>query len=59
MQESGIKLNLGCLPESITKLENGKLRVEFSNGESDVFDTVLAAVGTLLTTSVAVLDLVW
>lgn len=35
----------GVTPTSIERIENGQLRVVFSNGGSDVFDTVLAAVG--------------
>ena len=45
MVSHGINLRLGVLPTSITKLPSGRLRVEFSSGDSDEFDTVLCAVG--------------
>ena len=45
MQHSGTKIKTGVLPESIVKQDSGKLLVTFTNGESDEFDTVLAAVG--------------
>jgi len=45
MEHSGTKIKTGVLPESIAKQDNGKLLVTFTNGESDEFDTVLAAVG--------------
>jgi len=41
----GIKLLKKVTPSSIEKLEDGKLKVTFSNGETDVFDTVLNATG--------------
>jgi hypothetical protein len=34
----------GVLPTSIVK-DNGRLLVTFSNGEQEIFDTVVAAVG--------------
>ena len=48
MKES-IAINEGVTPSRIERIENGQLRVVFSSGGvdmgSDVFDTVLAAVG--------------
>lgn len=48
MKES-ITINEGVTPSRIERIENGQLRVVFSSGGvdvgSDVFDTVLAAVG--------------
>jgi thioredoxin reductase (NADPH) len=38
-------LKIGVLPESVTKLESGKLLVKMNNGEEDEFDTVLVATG--------------
>ena len=45
MTHHGTKIVEGVLPTSIEKLPSGRLRVTMSNGESDEFDTVLAAVG--------------
>lgn len=42
---SGVRMLVGVLPESITKLDNGKFLVRMSNGEEDEFDTVLGATG--------------
>ena len=48
MKES-VTINEGITPSRIERIENGQLRVVFSSGGldvgSDVFDTVLAAVG--------------
>eukprot|EP00616_Rhizochromulina_sp_CCMP1243_P015990 CAMPEP_0118967484 /NCGR_PEP_ID=MMETSP1173-20130426/4858_1 /TAXON_ID=1034831 /ORGANISM="Rhizochromulina marina cf, Strain CCMP1243" /LENGTH=640 /DNA_ID=CAMNT_0006916455 /DNA_START=61 /DNA_END=1983 /DNA_ORIENTATION=- len=45
MQKQGTKIVMGVTPSSIEKMPDGKLRVTYSDGNSDVFDTVLAAVG--------------
>lgn len=45
MTHAGTKIVEGALPTNIEKLASGKLRVTMSNGQSDEFDTVLAAVG--------------
>lgn len=45
MVHSGTKILTGVLPESIVKQDSGKLLVTFTDGASDEFDTVLAAVG--------------
>ena len=45
MLHNGTNIIEGVTPASIEKLETGKLRVTFSDGNSDEFDTVLAAVG--------------
>jgi len=45
MQKQGTKIIMGVTPASIEKMPDGKLNVTFSDGNSDVFDTVLAAVG--------------
>lgn len=41
----GIDLKMEVLPESVTKLDSGKLLVKMSNGEEDEFDTVMVATG--------------
>ena len=43
-QHCGVKLMRGLVPVGVER-EGGRLRVGFSNGESEVFDTVLAARG--------------
>ena len=45
MEHNGTKIIEGALPSSIEKLPSGKLKVTMTNGQSDEFDTVLAAVG--------------
>ena len=46
IKAQGVNLVEGVLPSSITKLDNGRLLVAFSDGRpSEEFDTVLAAVG--------------
>lgn len=45
MLHNGTKIIEGVTPQSIEKLPSGKLLVTFSDGASDEFDTVLAAVG--------------
>jgi thioredoxin reductase (NADPH) len=45
MVHNGTKIVEGVTPQSIEKLPTGKLLVTFSDGASDEFDTVLAAVG--------------
>ncbi|KAK7871004.1 hypothetical protein R5R35_012198 [Gryllus longicercus] len=50
MEERGVKFLHKCIPTRVEKLENGQLKVTWSNVkdsslQSDVFDTVLFAVG--------------
>jgi len=45
MQSHGINIIRGVTPQSIVKQPDGKLLVTMSDGNSDVFDTVLCAVG--------------
>ena len=44
MTHAGVRIMEGVLPTSIVK-DNGRLVVTFSNGEHEIFDTVVAAVG--------------
>jgi len=45
MTAQGVRIMQGLLPSSIVKQPTGKLLVTFSDGKSEEFDTVLAAVG--------------
>ena len=45
MTAQGVRIMQGLLPSSIVKQSNGKLLVTYSDGKSEEFDTVLAAVG--------------
>ena len=45
MTAAGTKIIIGVLPTKIEKRGNGRLLVTYSNGSSDEFDTVIAAVG--------------
>jgi thioredoxin reductase (NADPH) len=45
MESNGTRIVQGAQPASIEKLPSGKLLVRFTDGASDEFDTVLAAVG--------------
>jgi hypothetical protein len=44
MAHAGVRIMEGLLPTGIVK-DNGRLLVTFSNGEQEIFDTVVAAVG--------------
>lgn len=50
MLHNGTRIIEGVTPQSIEKLPSGKLLVTYSNGTSDEFDTVLAAVGRSMDT---------
>ena len=50
MEEGGIKFKKEVTPTKLTKLESGQVKVEFSDGTDETFDTVLAAVGRLADT---------
>jgi thioredoxin reductase (NADPH) len=52
----GLNMKVGVLPESIIKLESGKLLVKMNNGEEDEFDTVLVATGRYADTPSLALD---
>lgn len=51
MESNGTRIIQGVQPASIEKLSSGKLLVRFTNGASDEFDTVLAAVGRMADTA--------
>jgi thioredoxin reductase (NADPH) len=42
---SKVKFRRGVVPSKLQKLENGQIEVTFSDGSTDSYDTVLAAVG--------------
>jgi thioredoxin reductase (NADPH) len=50
MEESGIKFLREVTPAKLTKLDDGKIHVTFSDGGEDTFDTVLAAIGRIADT---------
>lgn len=45
MEKVGTKFVKGVVPEKLEKTEDGRIKVTWTGGDSDVFDTVLAAVG--------------
>ena len=55
MEKSGTHIVRGVVPEEIKKLDNGRLEVTLSDGTTDTFDTVVAAVGRTADTKALVL----
>ncbi|ORM40587.1 Thioredoxin reductase 2 [Babesia sp. Xinjiang] len=47
MEVTGTKFRRGSTPASITKLENGKLEVSFTDGGTEQYDTVMYATGRM------------
>jgi len=45
MEHGGTKILRGLTPSSLAKQDNGQILVTYSDGSSDSFDTVIAAVG--------------
>jgi thioredoxin reductase (NADPH) len=56
MLHQGTRIMEDTKPVNIEKLSNGKFNVTFSNGSSEVFDTVLSAIGRNMETSKIGLD---
>jgi len=56
MEEGGIKFKREVTPSKLTKLESGQVKVDFSDGSEDTYDTVLVAVGRLADTDKLGLD---
>jgi pyruvate/2-oxoglutarate dehydrogenase complex dihydrolipoamide dehydrogenase (E3) component len=52
----GLDMKVGVMPDSITKLDSGKLLVKMDNGEEGEFDTVLVATGRYADTPALALD---
>ena len=45
MEDHGIKFRKEVVPSKLEKVEGDKIKVTFSNGETDIYDTVLVAIG--------------
>ena len=45
MEETGMKFRTKVVPQKLTKTSSGQIEVEFSDGTTDTFDTVLSAIG--------------
>jgi thioredoxin reductase (NADPH) len=45
MEDHGVKFKNGVVPSKLEKASDGKITVTFSDGSSDVYDTVLTAIG--------------
>jgi len=45
MEDHGVKFKKGVVPNKLEKTADGKINVTFSDGSSEVYDTVLAAIG--------------
>jgi len=45
MEDHGVKFKNGVTPQSLEKLDNGKIKVTFSDDSSDEYDTVMTAIG--------------
>ena len=56
MEHAGIAMKKGVTPASVEKTAGGKLKVSFSDGTADEFDTVVAAIGRNADTSKVGLD---
>jgi len=56
MEDHGVKFKRGVVPKKLVKMDDGKIQVTFSDDSTDVYDTVLAAVGRLADTTKLGLD---
>jgi thioredoxin reductase (NADPH) len=45
MEKEGVKFKREVVPSQLEKLDSGKIKVTFSNGDVDEYDTVLVAIG--------------
>ena len=45
MEDHGIKFRKEVVPKKLEKVEGDKIKVTFSNDETDIYDTVLVAIG--------------
>jgi thioredoxin reductase (NADPH) len=45
MEDHGVKFRREVVPTKLEKLSDGKIQVTFSDGQQDVYDTVLVAIG--------------
>ena len=56
MKAEGVKFREGVVPSKLEKTDEGRIKATFSDGSSDVYDTVLAAIGRSGDTSKLGLD---
>mmetsp|Transcript_5641 Transcript_5641/g.11248 ORF Transcript_5641/g.11248 Transcript_5641/m.11248 type:complete len:639 (-) Transcript_5641:116-2032(-) len=56
MKDQGIKFKEKVVPTKLSKTESGQIQVVFSDGSSDVYDTVLVAIGRQADTAKLGLD---
>jgi thioredoxin reductase (NADPH) len=56
MEESGVKFKREVTPAKLTKLVSGQIKVNFSDGSEDTYDTVLGAIGRVADTDKLGLD---
>ena len=56
MKDNGVKFKFEVTPKKLEKLDNGRIKVSFSDGSEDEFDTVLGAIGRLADTHKLGLD---
>lgn len=56
MEDTGVKFRYKVTPSKLEKTETGQIKVTFSDGSEDVFDTVLAAIGRYADTDKLGLD---
>jgi thioredoxin reductase (NADPH) len=45
MKDHGVKFKMNAVPSKLEKVENDQIKVTFSDGSSDIYDTVLGAIG--------------
>lgn len=45
MKDHGVKFKLGVTPSKMEKVEGDRIKVTFSDGSHDIYDTVLGAIG--------------
>jgi len=50
MKEHGVKFKTGVTPSRLEKVQDDKIKVTFSDGTDDIYDTVLGAIGRLADT---------
>jgi pyruvate/2-oxoglutarate dehydrogenase complex dihydrolipoamide dehydrogenase (E3) component len=56
MQDHGVKFKREVTPQKLEKVEDDRIKVTFSDGSSDVYDTVLGAIGRYADTDKLGLD---
>ena len=45
MDDHGVKFRKGVVPQKLEKVDGDRIEVTFSDGQTEVFDTVLVAIG--------------